>query len=92
MTSRTQVTLDPELQRQVRDRARDLGISFAEYVRRLVAQDLESPERTVSAEAVFNLGSSGGSDVARDKDRMITEAFAGEALSRKAGGARRGKR
>jgi hypothetical protein len=76
MTSRTQVTLDPELQRQVRDRARELGISFAEYVRRLVERDLGGPEAAADPEAVFNLGSSGGSDVARDKDRMLGEATA----------------
>jgi hypothetical protein len=75
MTSRTQVTLDPELQRQVRERARELGVSFAEYMRRLVVRDLGEPEARVGPEAVFNLGSSGGSDVARHKARMIAEAL-----------------
>jgi len=40
MTSRNQITLDPELQRRARKRASDLGISLAEYFRRLVARDL----------------------------------------------------
>jgi hypothetical protein len=75
MTSRTQVTLDAEMQRRVRDRARELGISFAEYVRRLVERDLGEPGTAVSPKAVFNLGSSGGSDVARDKDKMIAVAL-----------------
>jgi hypothetical protein len=74
MPSRTQVTLDPQLQQQVRDRAQELGISFAEYVRRLVVRDLGTPGTPVSPESVFNLGSSGGSDVSRDKDKMIAAA------------------
>ena len=75
MMSRTQITLSPETQRQARRRASDLGVSLAEYVRRLVARDLGSAQRTAAPAAVFDLGSSGGSDVARNKDRMIAEAF-----------------
>jgi len=60
-----------------RVRAEELGISLAEYVRRLVAADLEGEEPPVDPSAVFNLGSSGGSDIARDKDAMLREAFAG---------------
>ncbi|UCH24969.1 MAG: hypothetical protein JSV66_13595 [Trueperaceae bacterium] len=75
MTIRTQVTLDPELQRRARQKAAAMGISFAEYVRRLVARDLEGLEpEPVDISAVFNLGDSGGSDIARDKDRMLGEA------------------
>ena len=39
MTARTQITMDPELQRRAHAKAADLGLSFAEYVRRLVAHD-----------------------------------------------------
>ena len=62
--------------RRARQRAGQLGISLAEYVRRLVAEDLG--ERTTAADRsiVFNLGSSGGSDVAREKDTMLADAFA----------------
>jgi hypothetical protein len=76
MMSRTQLTLDPELQRRARTRAAELGISLAEYFRRLVARDLESPRRKADPSVVFDLGNSGMSDVARDKDRMIGEAIA----------------
>lgn len=76
MMSRTQITLPPEVQRRARQRASDLGVSLAEYLRRLVARDLGSPQRTADAASVFDLGSSSGSDVARDKDSMIAEAFA----------------
>jgi len=74
--SRTQVTLAPEVHRRARQRAGDLGVSLAEYVRRLVARDLGSAGRVGNPAAVFDLGGSGGSDVAKDKDRMIAEAFA----------------
>ncbi|HEY2186010.1 MAG TPA: hypothetical protein VGH39_13525 [Xanthobacteraceae bacterium] len=36
MNIRSQISLDPELQRRAQAKAADLGISFAEYVRRLV--------------------------------------------------------
>ena len=85
MMSRTQVTLEPEMQRQARQRATDLGVSLAEYVRRLVARDLGSRPAAASPLVVFDLGASGGSDVAKDKDAMIAAAFA----SRRAKRARR---
>ena len=78
MPSRTQITLDPEVQRQARNRAAQLGISFAEYIRRLVARDLQQPHSVADPAAVFNLGTSGGSDVATNKDKMIADALRAE--------------
>lgn len=78
MMARTQITLDPETRRRARQRAADLGVSFAEYIRQLVEQDLERPTRQADPSAVFDLGRSKGSDVARDKDDMLGEAVAGE--------------
>jgi len=75
MMSRTQITLEPEIQRRARQRAGDLGISLAAYVRRLVARDLGRPQAKADPILVFDLGSSGGSDIARGKDAMIAEAF-----------------
>jgi hypothetical protein len=77
MMSRTQITLDLEIQRRAQKRASELGISFAEYVRSLVARDLGGARKAPARSAVFDLGSSGGSDIARNKDAMIGEAFAG---------------
>jgi hypothetical protein len=73
LMSRTQITLPPETQRRARQRAGDLGISLAEYIRRLVARDLGSAQRVADPASVFDLGAS---DVARNKDGMIAEAFA----------------
>ena len=73
--ARVQVALSPEDHRRARGRAAELGISFAEYVRRLVARDLGGEGRVSSPEAFFALGDSGGADIARDKDHMIGEAI-----------------
>ena len=75
MMARTQITLEPELQIRARRRASDLGISLAEYIRRLVARDLGGQQLAANPAIVFDLGSSGGSDVARNKDAMLAEAF-----------------
>jgi hypothetical protein len=74
MMSRTQVSIDPELHRKAKERAADLGISLAEYLRRLLAKDLEGPEGSADPTIVFNVGNSGGSDVASQKDRYVSEA------------------
>src|ERR1700733_873373 len=75
MMSRTQITLESEVQRRARQRASELGVSLAEYVRRLVARDLARPKTTIEVDRIFDLGNSGGGDIATDKDSMIAEAF-----------------
>jgi len=80
MMSRAQISLDPETQRRARQRASDLGVSLAEYVRRLVARDLRSPRAAASPAIVFDLGASGRSDIGAQKDAMIAKAFAARRL------------
>jgi hypothetical protein len=53
-----------------------LGISLAEYFRRLVAKDIAQPRRASSPAGVFDLGDSGGSDIASEKDEYIGAALA----------------
>jgi len=75
MMSRTQITLSPENHRRARRRAAELGISLAEYIRRLVDVDLReaaSPPADISA--IFGLGDSGGSDVATHKHDYVGDA------------------
>jgi hypothetical protein len=76
MVVRTQITLDAEAHRRAKRRAADLGISFAEYVRQVVDRDLGDPTPRVDPNEIFGLFDSGGSDVARDKDRYVDEAIA----------------
>lgn len=78
MMSRTPIAFDPELQKRARKRAAELGVSLAEYIRSLVARDLGARERRADPSSIFDLGDSGGSDIARNKDRMIGEAIASE--------------
>jgi hypothetical protein len=74
MTQRTQITLDPEQHRRARQRASELGVSLAEYVRELVRRDLGDETTRVDVSAILSLGDSGGSDVARHKDEYIGDA------------------
>lgn len=78
MMVRSQITLDRELQRRARERASQLGISLAGYVRRLVARDLGESPRKVDPSSIFALGNSGGTDIARQKDQLIGEAVSAE--------------
>jgi hypothetical protein len=74
MNARTQITLDPETQRRAQAKAADLGISFAEYVRRLVADDL-GERKKADISIVFDLVDEGTpTNIARDKDKMVGEA------------------
>jgi len=68
--------MDLELQRRAQARAAALGISFAEYVRRLVAGDLgERKPAKPDISVMFDLGASDEpTNIARDKDKMIGEA------------------
>jgi hypothetical protein len=75
MNARTQITLDPEMQRRAQAKAADLGISFAEYMRRLVASDLGEPKPKADISIIFDLVDEGpATNIARDKDKMVGEA------------------
>lgn len=75
MMVRTQITLESEMQKRARRRASEIGVSLAEYVRRVVARDLNRTEAKADVTAIFDLGASAGSDIAREKRSMIAEAF-----------------
>jgi len=75
MNARTQITMDPEMQRQAQAKAAELGISFAEYVRRLVAEDIGESKPKADISIMFDLIDEGPpTNIARDKDKMIGEA------------------
>lgn len=75
MMVRTQISIDAEMHTRVRARAAALGISLAEYFRRLVDRDMAEMPRNVDRSIVFNLGASRGANIAMEKDRMIEEAI-----------------
>jgi hypothetical protein len=77
MNARTQIAMDPEMQRRAQAKAAELGISFAEYVRRVIANDLGEPKRKPkpNISIFFDLIDEGPpTDIARNKDKMIGEA------------------
>jgi hypothetical protein len=75
MNARTQITMDPEMQRQAQAKAAELGISFAEYVRRLVAEDIGESKPKADISIMFDLIDEGPpTNIARDKNKMIGEA------------------
>lgn len=64
-----------------------MGISIAEYMRRLVRRDLadEPPRSPPEVSALFGIGDSGdsgGADVATNKQRYVAEAVAGSKTDR----------
>jgi hypothetical protein len=75
MNARTQITMDPEMQRRAKAKAAERGISLAEYIRQLVAGDLEPAKPAYDITQIFDLGASEEpTDIARDKDKLIGEA------------------
>ena len=75
MTARTQITMDPEMRRRAHAKAAELGISFAEYVRRVVARDLGEAKPKADISMIFDLIKDGPpTDIARDKDKLVGEA------------------
>lgn len=83
MTVRTQIALDSEQHRRAKRRANELGISLAEYVRRLVQEDLGDTRPTADISAIFDLGDSGRDDISENVDRYVGEAV--EADHRRSG-------
>jgi hypothetical protein len=76
MMVRTQVSFAPEEHRRAKQRAAELGVSLAKYVRRVVADDLHEPRPSGDVSRLFALGDSGGSDVAAHKDAYLAGAIA----------------
>lgn len=75
---RTQILLEAQDHRRAKERAAHLGVSLSEYIRRVVAADLDDLRPRADVRDVFDLGDSGGSDVAADKDRLLGDALAAE--------------
>jgi len=83
MMTRTQISLPQEDYQGAKTRARELNISLAEYLRRLVAGDLAAsgrrPDRSALLE-LFDSGDSGGADVAAEKHSYLGESAYAEHL------------
>ena len=79
---RTQIDLKAEQHALVKRKAAELGISMAEYIRRLVERDLGQTGPGADISAIFGIGDSGGSDIALDRKGATAEAIAARAAER----------
>ena len=79
---RTQIALEPAQHAQAKQKAARLGITMAEYIRRLVDRDLGSVAPQADPSTIIAIGRSGGSDVATDGKIGIATAVAQHAASR----------
>jgi len=92
MNARTQISMDPETQRRAQAKAAELGISFAEYVRRVISADLGEPKPKADISIFFDLIDEGPpTDIARDKDKMVGEAVWKEYLRKTGLGPKRSR-
>jgi len=79
MVVRSQITLDADAHRRAKRRASDMGISFAEYVRRTLDRDLgHEPKGDISE--IVGLFDSGVSDVSSNVDKHLGNAARSEYL------------
>jgi hypothetical protein len=78
MMVRTQIALPPEEHRKAKAKAAELNISLAEYVRRLVARDVDEAQPQGDITAMFDLGNSGRADISQFKDKYVGEAAEAE--------------
>ena len=79
---RTQIALGAEQHALAKRKAAELGVSMAEYIRRLVERDLNQTGPSSDISVIFGIGDSGGSDIAVDRKRATAEAIAARALRR----------
>ena len=63
---RTQIALEAEQHAQVKQKAAALGITMAEYIRRLVDRDLGGSATSADVSSIIGIGRSGGSDIASE--------------------------
>ena len=80
MATRTEISLDDELHARALKRAKTLGVTLEECLAELISQGLpERPtERKAHVSEIFGLGDSGGTNIAKDKHRLIAEAIAAD--------------
>ena len=79
---RTQIALDREQHARVKQKAAALGITMAEYIRRLVDRDLGPTDTLADPGAIIGIGRSGGGDIAREGKDAIAAAIAEYASTR----------
>ena len=72
---RTQIYLDPELYRLLKEKAREEGVSLAELLRRIVRDHFRRELTREDFLAIVGLGESGKAEISREHDRYLAEAI-----------------
>ena len=79
---RTQIALSQEQHARVKQKAAALGITMAEYIRRLVDRDLEPTDTLADPAWIIGIGRSGRSDIASEGKDAVAAAIAEHAAKR----------
>ena len=75
MPADTPIVLEPELEKQAQRRAQQLGVPLSDYISQLITQHLDNPAPASDPAIIFTLGDSGGTEIDRDKDRLLGAAI-----------------
>lgn len=71
----TQIYLEPQQHVALKEKARQRGVSMAEFLRGLVADSLEEQNQGVDLSAITGIVESGEpTDIGRDKRKMVRES------------------
>ena len=73
-TMRTIITMPDHLHAQAKQRAAELGISFAEFARRLFEKELSLPAPQGDIDSICGMVTGTPFDMASDGERIIGEA------------------
>jgi len=77
---RTQIYLDPEVHRRLKERAKEEGISLAELIRRMARDYLRKEASPRDYLAIVGLGQSGKTDISEKHDEYLAQALYNENL------------
>ena len=79
---RTVISLPDHVHARAKQRAADLGISFAEFVRRLLDRELDAAGPQASIDSICGMVEGSPFDMARDGKRIIAKARSEQVVSR----------
>lgn len=67
---RTQIALDDEQHARVKQKAHEMGVTMAHYIRMLIDRDLGDQGTSADIADIFGIGRSGGSDIANEPNAI----------------------
>lgn len=76
----TQIYLEPEVHRRLKERAKEEGVSLAELLRRIAKDYLRKEFSQKEYLAIVGLGKSGQTDISEKHDDYLAQSFSDENL------------